>query len=91
MRIRRWTTRSLAVPLVVAIGASPARAATGPYSGSAHGDLVHVNALNAPQIAPGLADLHLAVSTADVNSTGLSDPYVGKCLAARVRRTSMRH
>ena len=87
MRIRRWTTGGLAallaVPLVVAIGASPARAATGPYSGSAHGDLVHVNALNASAIAPGLADVHLAVSTADVNSTGLTDPNAGKRSAAR--------
>lgn len=89
MRIRRWTTAGLAaltaVPAILVATAvtSPAHAATGPYSGSAAGDLVHVNALNAPPITPGLADVHLARSTADVNSAGLGNPYSGKRSAAR--------
>jgi len=76
MRIRRWTTGALvallAVPLVIAAGASPAKAASGPYSGSAHGDLIHANAVNTPDLLPGVADIHLAVSDAQVNSTGLT-------------------
>lgn len=89
MRIRRWTTAGLtalmAVPAIFVATAltSPVQAATGPYSGSAAGDLVHVNALNAPPITPGLADVHLARSTADVNSAGLANPNSGKRSAAR--------
>ena len=75
MRFRRWATAGLAaltaVPAVFALTAAPARAATGPYGGSATGDLVHVQAVNAPSINPGLADAHVAPSTALVQSNGL--------------------
>ncbi len=70
MRIRRWTTAALvalmAVPAVATMAALAGAAAAGPYSGSATGDLVHVNAVNSPAILPGVADVHLARSTADV-------------------------
>ncbi|HUR78924.1 MAG TPA: hypothetical protein VMZ22_13330 [Acidimicrobiales bacterium] len=65
--------------------AAPARAATGPYGGNATGDLVHVEAVNIPgSLDPGLADAHLAPSTARVQSSGLgAGPYQGKRSAAR--------
>lgn len=87
MRIRRWATAGLAaltaVPALFVATANPAKAATGPYGGSASGDLVHVNALDTIPSLPGLADLHLAPSTALVNSAGLAAPYAGKRSAAR--------
>jgi hypothetical protein len=87
MRFRRWATAAvaatLAVPVVFAISAAPARAATGPYGGQAVGDLVHVQAVNSPDLAPGLADAHLAPSSALVKSDGLAAPYAGKRSAAR--------
>ncbi|MEY2472666.1 MAG: hypothetical protein QOK28_1995 [Actinomycetota bacterium] len=90
MRFRRWATAAvaatLAVPAVFAFSAAPARAAAGPYGGNATGDLLHVNAVNTAAIAPGLADAHLAPSTALVKSDGLpAGPHndVGKRSAAR--------
>jgi hypothetical protein len=91
MRFRRWATAglaaTLAVPAIFAFTAAPARAATGPYGGNATGDLVHVQAVNLPgALDPGLADAHLAPSTALVKSDGLAaGPYndAGKRSAAR--------
>ena len=87
MQFRKWATVGLAAataaPAIFALSVAPARAATGPYGGQATGDLVYVNAVNSPDLAPGLADVHIAPSTALVQSTGLSDPYGGKRSAAR--------
>ena len=90
MRFRKWATAGvaalIAVPAVLSFSAAPARAATGPYGGSASGDLLHVNAVNTAAIAPGLADAHLAPSTALVKSDGLpAGPHndAGKRSAAR--------
>ena len=93
MRFRRWATAGLAaltaVPAVFALTAAPARAATGPYGGQATGDLVHVNAVNSPAIAPGLADAHVAPSSALVKSDGLAAPYAGKRSAARAANVDL--
>ncbi len=88
MRISRWTTAGLAalvaVPALFVANAMPAKAATGPYGGSATGDLVHVLAAGIPgALDPGLADAHVAPSKALVNSAGLAAPYAGKRSAAR--------
>ncbi len=75
MRTRRWATAGLAaltaVPALFVATANPAKAATGPYGGNAVADLVHVNALNTIPALPGLADVHVARSSAEVNSVGL--------------------
>ena len=88
MRIRRWTTAGLAalvaVPALFVANAAPAKAAVGPYGGSASADLVHVLAVGIPEaLDPGLADAHVAPSKAQVNSQGLGAPYAGKRSAAR--------
>src|SRR5689334_4250662 len=91
MRFRKWVTAGLAAaltatPALFIMTAAPARAATGPYGGNASGDLVHVNAVNTAAIAPGVADAHLAPSTALVKSDGLpAGPHntAGKRSAAR--------
>ncbi|MEY2399421.1 MAG: hypothetical protein QOJ00_2595 [Actinomycetota bacterium] len=88
MRIRRWTTAGLAalvaVPALFVANAGPAHAATGPYGGSATGDLVHVLAAGIPgALDPALVDAHVAPSKALVNSAGLGSPYAGKRSAAR--------
>lgn len=88
MRTRRWTTAGLAalvaVPALFVANAVPAKAAAGPYGGSATGDLVHVLAAGIPgALVPGLADAHVAPSKALVNSAGLAAPYAGKRSAAR--------
>ena len=88
MRNRRWVVAGLAamtaVPAIFVASALPAQAATGPYSGSAAGDLAHVNVLELPgSLEPGLADVHLARATSDVNSAGLAAPYAGKRSGAR--------
>ncbi len=93
MRFRKWATAGLAVltaapALFVMTAASPAQAAaTGPYGGHASGDLVSVTAVNIPgALDPGLADAHLAPSTALVQSNGLpAGPHntAGKRSAAR--------
>jgi hypothetical protein len=86
MRIRRWTTVGLtallAVPALSIAAAAPSQAATGPYGGNASGDLVHIQAVNAPGIEPGVADAHVALSNAQVNSSGLAAP-AGKRSYAR--------
>lgn len=76
MLLRRLASSALAaliaVPAVMAVTAAPVQAATGPYSGSASSALVHVQAVNAPAINPGLADVRLARSNSEVKSDGLA-------------------
>jgi hypothetical protein len=92
MRLRKWATAGLAaltaVPALFVLSAAPPvqAAATGPYGGHASGDLVHVNAADTIPALPGLADAHLAPSTALVQSNGLpAGPHnvAGKRSAAR--------
>ena len=87
MRIRRWATAGLAaltaVPVLFVATATPAKAATGPYGGSATGDLAHVNVLSTIPTGPGLADVHVAPAKSLVKSDGLAAPYAGKRSAAR--------
>lgn len=79
----------MAIPAIF-IAAAPARAATGPYGGNATGDLVHVNAVNTPTLAPGLADVHVAPSTALVQSTGLAaGPYNDADKRSAARATNL--
>jgi hypothetical protein len=90
MRLRKLVTAGVAAaiaasPAIFIMTAAPARAATGPYGGNATGDLVHVEAVKVPgSLDPGLADAHVAPSTALVQSNGLgAGPYAGKRSAAR--------
>ncbi len=90
MRFRKAATAGLAalvaIPTLLIATAAPSQAATGPYGGEASGDLVHVQAANTIPAAPGLADAHVAPSTALVQSNGLAaGPHnaAGKRSAAR--------